>query len=169
MTPVVMLPEVRFHQPRSSTHLPMTKVGTPKTHKRRSVPFPALLAAALRKRCGGMGDEELVFATKNGTHERRWHNDHGWFPAAVRKAGIPSTTPHGLRHTAASLAGSADANVKAVQRILSDASAAMTLDVYADLFEDELDIVAGRLDDGLAQTVVGKKWAEAIRKEDEAR
>ncbi|PYY38854.1 tyrosine-type recombinase/integrase [Curtobacterium sp. MCPF17_046] len=144
-------------------------VGTPKTHKRRSVPFPALLAAALRERCAGKSDDDLVFATKNGTHERRWHNDHGWFPAAVRKAGIPSTTPHGLRHTAASLAVSAGANVKAVQRMLGHASAAMTLDVYADLFEDDLDIVAGRLDDGLAQTVVGKMWAEAAQNEDEAR
>ncbi|MFZ6990437.1 tyrosine-type recombinase/integrase [Curtobacterium sp. RRHDQ66] len=107
-------------------------------------------------RCAGKSDEELVFATKNGTQERRWHNDHGWFPAAVRKAGIPSTTPHGLRHTAASLAVSAGANVEAVQRMLGHAFAAMTLDVYADLFEDDLDIVAGSLDDGLAQTVVGK-------------
>jgi hypothetical protein len=41
--------------------------------------------------------------------------------------------------------------------------------VYADLFEDDLDIVAGRLDDGLAQTIVGKRWAEAALNEDEAR
>ncbi|GIF05325.1 hypothetical protein [Actinoplanes siamensis] len=33
-----------------------------------------------------------------------------------------------------------------VQRMLGDASAAMTLDVYADLFEDDLDQVADRLD-----------------------
>ena len=38
------------------------------------------------------------------------------------------------------------ANVKAVQRMLGHASAAMTLDVYADLFEDDLDQVADRLD-----------------------
>lgn len=144
-------------------------VGTPKTHKRRSVPFPALLAPALRERCEGKDGDALVFATKHGTHERRWHNDHGWFPAAVKKAGIPPITPHGLRHTAASLAVSAGANVKAVQRMLGHASAAMTLDVYADLFEDDLDVVAGRLDDGLAKTVVGKMWAEAARNGDEAR
>jgi integrase len=35
-----------------------------------------------------------------------------------------------LRHTAASLAVSAGANVKAVQQMLGHASAAMTLDVY---------------------------------------
>ena len=55
-------------------------------------------------------------------------------------------TPHDLRHTAASLAVSAGANVKAVQRMLGHASAAMTLDVYAGLFGDDLDAVADRLD-----------------------
>ena len=51
-------------------------------------------------------------------------------------------TPHDLRHTAASLAISAGANVKAVQRMLGHASASMTLDVYSDLFDDDLDAVA---------------------------
>ncbi len=41
---------------------------------------------------------------------------------------------------------SAGANVKAVQRMLGHASAAMTLDRYADLFDDDLDAVAERLD-----------------------
>ena len=51
-----------------------------------------------------------------------------------------------MRHTAASLAVSAGANVKAVQRMLGHASAALTLDRYADLFDDDLDAVADRLD-----------------------
>jgi hypothetical protein len=36
----------------------------------------------------------------------------------------------------------------------------MTLDVYADLFDDDLDAVAGRLDEGLARTDVGRMWAQ---------
>lgn len=56
-------------------------------------------------------------------------------------------TIHDLRHTTASLAVSTGANVKAVQRMLGHASAAMTLDVYADLFNDDLDDVAQRLDE----------------------
>ncbi len=59
---------------------------------------------------------------------------------------VPSITPHDLRHTAVSLAVSAGANVKAVQRMLGHAKASMTLDVYADLFEDDLDSVADSLD-----------------------
>jgi hypothetical protein len=45
----------------------------------------------------------------------------------------------------ASLGVSAGANVKAVQRMLGHASAAMTLDLYADLFDDDLEAVAERL------------------------
>lgn len=69
-----------------------------------------------------------------------------WFKTALRTAGIPQMTPHDLRHTAASLAISAGANVKAVQRMLGHASAAMTLGTYADLFDDDLDAVAKALD-----------------------
>lgn len=65
-------------------------------------------------------------------------------------------TLHDLRHTAASLAGSAGANVKALQRMLGHASAAMTLDVYADLFDDDLDDVAVALDQAKAKTIVPK-------------
>jgi len=39
------------------------------------------------------------------------------------------------------------ANVKAVQRMLGHASAAMTLDVYAGLFDDDLDGLADRMDE----------------------
>lgn len=59
---------------------------------------------------------------------------------------FPLIAPHGLRHTAASLAISSGANVKAVQRMLGHAKASMTLDVYADLFDDDLDAVAVNLD-----------------------
>jgi integrase len=79
------------------------------------------------------------------------------FNGAVEKCGkadetFPDITPHDLRHTAASLAISAGANVKAVQRMLGHAKASMTLDVYADLFDDDLDVVADRLDSAIKST-----------------
>jgi integrase len=58
-------------------------------------------------------------------------------------------TVHDLRHTAASLAISAGANVKVVQRMLGHVSAAMTLDVYADLFSDDLGVVADAHDENV--------------------
>ena len=66
---------------------------------------------------------------------------------------FPRVTVHDLRHTAASLAISAGANVKVVQRMLGHASAAMTLDVYADLFSDDLGAVADAHDEKRAQNV----------------
>lgn len=68
-------------------------------------------------------------------------------------------TIHDLRHTAASLAIASGANVKAVQRMLGYASAAMTLDVYADLFDDDLDAVGAALDHAASASVVGRLWA----------
>jgi integrase len=138
------------------------EVGTPKTHKRRSVPFPALLGPALAQQCAGRSGEDIVFVAEDGGYMRRTRTDEssrGWFSQAVRRAGIPRMTPHDLRHTAASLAIQSGANVKAVQRMLGHASAAMTLDVYADLFDDDLDLVATRLNEGLSRTSVGKMWA----------
>ena len=49
--------------------------------------------------------------------------------------------------------------MKAVQRMLGHASAAMTLDTYADLFDDDLDAVAIALDKAASRTDVGKLWA----------
>ncbi|QAY64919.1 hypothetical protein ET495_14210 [Xylanimonas allomyrinae] len=80
----------------------------------------------------------------------------GWFEHAVIRAGIPSITPRGLRHTAAGLAVSARANVKAVQRMLAHKSAAMTLDMYADLFDDDLEAVATALDRARADVLALK-------------
>jgi len=65
----------------------------------------------------------------------------------VRRCGesdpdFPTLTAHDLRHTAASLAIHGGANVTVLQRMLGHASAAMTLDVYADLFDSDLDAVA---------------------------
>tara|TARA_R110002020_G_scaffold18619_2_gene64757 strand:- start:5225 stop:5407 length:183 start_codon:yes stop_codon:yes gene_type:complete len=55
--------------------------------------------------------------------------------------------------------------VKVIQRMLGHASAAMTLDVYADLFEDDLDAVSQALDRARSNEVVGKMWAEAVSPE----
>jgi len=70
---------------------------------------------------------------------------------------------HTLRHTAASLAISAGANVKVVQRMLGHSSAAMTLDVYADLFDADLDSGAERLDSGWQGASRDPKEVEIVR------
>lgn len=128
-------------------------VGSPKTYKRRSVPYPALLAPGMAAAVAGKRPDELVFPDRYGQHmvtpTIRYNS---WFDRALDSAGLPRMNIHDLRHTTASLAISAGANVKAVQRMLGHASAAMTLDVYADLFTDDLDDVATRLDHAARQS-----------------
>lgn len=132
----------------------VTIVGTPKSHKRRSVAFPSFLADSLTAAIDGKQPSELIFAGRFGEHlKRATRGERTWFKAALLSAGIEPMTVHDLRHTAASLAVSAGANVKAVQRMLGHASAAMTLDVYADLFDDDLDAVAEALDAAVLRSV----------------
>jgi len=83
-----------------------------------------------------------------------------WFDRAAVDVGLPGLTPHELRHTAASLAVSADANVKAVQRMLGHAKASMTLDVYTDLLDD--DFVGERLD-VLGRAASAEILADSVR------
>jgi hypothetical protein len=45
--------------------------------------------------------------------------------------------------------------------MLGHASAAMTLDVYADLFDDDLNAISDRLDEAYQRTIVGVLWGQA--------
>jgi integrase len=135
-------------------------VGTPKTHKRRSVPFPAFLAPALKCTCDGKVESALVFGDAVGDYlTTPTTKARSWLDQALSKAGLPSMTIHDLRHTAVSLAISAGANVKAIQKMVGHASAAMTLDTYAELFDDDLNSVAVRLNDAAIATDVVKVWS----------
>ncbi len=122
-------------------------VGSPKTHELRSVPYPEFLSLPIARLCEGKKRGDLVFGDGlvHLQRPRASGQSRSWFVRALDDAGLERMTIHDLRHTAASLAISAGANVKAVQRMLGHASAAMTLDVYADLFDDDLDTVSGAL------------------------
>jgi integrase len=125
--------------------------GTPKTHQHRSVPITRSLVDQLATHMAGSSPEDLVFTSSRGAPLRNHNFRSRVFSPAAVAIGVPQMTPHDLRHTAASLAVQAGANVKAVQRMLGHASAAMTLDVYAGLFADDLDAVADRLDEAAAR------------------
>jgi integrase len=125
--------------------------GTPKTHQRRSVAIPRTLVDALAEHVAGRGPDDLVFTSPRGEVMRNHNFRRRVFTPAAVAIGVPGLTPYNLRHTAASIAVQAGANVKAVQSMLGHASAAMTLDVYAGLFGDDLDAVADRLDEAAAK------------------
>lgn len=65
---------------------------------------------------------------------------------AIRSAGLGHLRIHDLRHTCASLAIAAGADVKVLQRMLGHASAAVTLDRYGHLMPGQSEAVADRLD-----------------------
>ncbi|AQA24338.1 phage integrase family protein [Rhodococcus sp. MTM3W5.2] len=138
-------------------------VGTPKSHVHRSVPIPPFLVEMLARQCEGQARGDLVFPGRGGGYLLRPVSFTGWFTKAVQRADVPPLTPHDLRHTAASLAVSAGVNVKALQRMLGHASAAMTLDTYADLFDDDLEAVGSALDDARSRASVPKVCPPAPR------
>jgi integrase len=122
-------------------------VGTLKGGKARTVVVPAFVIDALARTAAGKTRDDLLWTSRAGGHLSPPHGDQCWLAVAVRRCQdsdptFPSLTAHDLRHTAASLAIHARANPKVVQRMLGHASAAMTLDVYADLFDSDLDLVA---------------------------
>ncbi|WP_232021315.1 MULTISPECIES: tyrosine-type recombinase/integrase [Pseudonocardia] len=67
------------------------------------------------------------------------------FDDAAARVGIVGLSPHGLRHTAASMAIAAGATVVVVQTVLGHSSPVVTLRTYSHLFADDLDTVADRL------------------------
>ncbi len=127
-------------------------IGPPKSGKARSVPVTPSIAQALAARAEALGPDDLLFTTPRGRQLRASNFKRRYFNDAVtwanqEGADIPADLwVHDLRHTAASLAVASGASVKSIQRMLGHATAAITLDVYAGLFDQELDDVADRME-----------------------
>lgn len=141
-------------------------IGTPKSNEQRTVAVASSVMEKLVVLSEGKVRDGLLWPRSDGTPLRV--PSHGsWFHEALgrvleRNRGeiaeahargkvapvvFPRLTPHGLRHVAAGLLVQAGANVKVVQRQLGHSSAAMTLDTYAELFDDGLDEIAVTLDE----------------------
>lgn len=69
--------------------------------------------------------------------EGNWKRSVRW-SAAIKAIGVPNLRVHDLRHTAASVWLGSGADPKVVQRILGHASAAMTMDLYGHLIDQNL-------------------------------
>lgn len=117
--------------------------GEPKHGERREVPIaPHIIEDLANLSEGKSADAPLVDSIRGG-----FVNIHNWrgrvWNKAVAEAGLGARglTPKSLRHTAASMAIAAGADVKVVQRMLGHADASMTLNTYADLWPDRLDEV----------------------------
>jgi integrase len=155
----------RMNVSRSVTESGGLQWSTPKSWERRSVPFPTALAEELAALMIGKDRDDLVFTDLRGGVLRNSNWRARVFRPAIERSQalddtFPAITPHDLRHTAASLAVSVRANVKAVQRMLGHAKASMTLDTYADLFDEDLDEVADRLNDAIRVTADALRTAQ---------
>jgi integrase len=142
--------------------------GTTKTHRSRTVPIPRVLRDRLVDQVRGRSPGEWLFPAPGGGPLRNSNFRHRFFDPGVQRAGLAPLTPHDLRDTAASLAVAAGASVKPVQRMLGHASAAMTLDVYAGLFDDELDDVADRMGAAAESAWTTRTTADQVRTDGEA-
>lgn len=132
--------------------------GATKGHITREVPIPTFLIDELSEYVEGLRPDALVFTAPFGGVVRPQHFQRQALNAAAEALGHADDTgetddngqpiyanhftPHELRHTAASLAIAAGADVKVVQTMLGHKSATMTLDQYGHLFGDRLDTVA---------------------------
>jgi integrase len=124
------------------------ELGKPKSGKGRTVGLPAFVADMLPP---GGDPEQLVFPDSEGGYMRGSNVRRRWWSQAVAAAELyPRTVDdlvvydfkiHELRHTAASLAIQAGANIKALQNMLGHESASLTLDRYGHLYESDVDAV----------------------------
>lgn len=128
-------------------------IGTPKTHEQRTVAVPKKVMRMLEPLLKDKLPDALLWPAGNGgplptPSKPDWYYGN---LERVMKANkkFPYVTPHGLRHVAAGLMVGSGASVKVVQSQLGHASAAMTLDTYADLFDGDLDAVADVMDEQL--------------------
>jgi integrase len=110
------------------------------------VSVPRFIAEDLGRHVNGRAQDDLVFTSPQGEVLRAGNFRRDVFEPAVRQVDLVGLVPHGLRHTAASLAIASGADVKVVQQMLGHKSATMTLDLYGHLFGDRLDEVADALD-----------------------
>ena len=131
--------------------------GTPSPNTKnggtRTVPVPDKVAALV---LAARPPDGLLFRSRGRGASPGGRLHHSNFagrvlrPAALAAGLDPAPTFHDLRHTAVSLILHATKDVKLAQRIAGHSSAQLTLDTYAELFEQTL-FTASRALDGLIE------------------
>jgi integrase len=139
----------RIRVRRSVTYVRKTGLveGPTKNHTSRTVPVPDFLARYLKTEIEGRADTALVFpSARGGGYLTLGQARYTFTKAVTAVGGIDGVRLHDLRHACASLAISAGANIKVVQKLLGHKTAALTLDRYGHMFPDDLDAVANAFD-----------------------
>lgn len=97
---------------------------------RRDVPIPAALLPLLAV---AQAPDGYVITNMRGDPYTPSGLDHA-HRAMVRRADLPPISPHGLRHTMATLAVSSGVHIRVLQSILGHASYQITADTYAHVY-----------------------------------
>lgn len=117
-----------------------------KNRKRRTIPIPAFLVGDLADLCTGKAPDDLVFTSPRGKRLNidNWRKNH--FNPAASRLGL-EVTPRWLRHTAASILIEEGKSPTVVSRILGHSNVAITLGIYAGLWEGRLEDAADSMDE----------------------
>lgn len=116
---------------------PTTKSGKPRQIEPPEIAFQYLRAERKRQTENRLAagplwsnPDNLVFTNELGQHYAV-PTFYGKFKRIAASIGRPDARPHDLRHTAATVAIAAGADIKSVQDLLGHATASFTLNVYA--------------------------------------
>lgn len=123
-------------------------IGPTKTKaSKRTVPIPTRLFALFKARVDGRPLDDPAVASPEGSMLRanNWRRHTHW-RKALDELGLAPLKIHDLRHTYASLARAAGADLKWLQKTMGHSSITVTANIYADLYDSELDEVANVLD-----------------------
>lgn len=122
-------------------------VDTLKGHRSRTVPLVADAMEIVDRWADGKSAMDWLFNAPGGgpLSEANWKRSVGW-TQAIAAIGRTGLHVHDLRHTAASVWLAAGADPKVVQRVLGHSSAAMTMDLYGHLVDENLWAAARRVD-----------------------
>jgi integrase len=145
----VDLPARRIRVRRSITQVggKLVTGGTKSKAGVRTVPIPNRIVPLLEARSAGRAATEPAITSPRGALliRENWVRAVSW--NEQRKAlGRPKLRIHDLRHTYASLARAAGADLRLLQKTLGHASITVTAHTYADLYDSELDAIADALD-----------------------
>jgi len=134
--------------------------AAPKSKKARQVAIPRTVARVLEARIEGRPPDALVFTTPRGQPLRNlnWRRDVRWNQVCA-DLGLDGLTPHDLRRTFGSLARLAGADLKYIQKAMGHSSITVTAEIYAQLFDSELDQVSDALD-ALTEGVENAMYAQ---------
>ncbi len=122
----------------ASSHDGSLYVDSLKARRSRTVPLPPAVLPIVDRWSAGKEPADWLFSSPEGgpLSESNWRRSIRWSEACESTG--RRLRPHDLRHTAASIWLGAGADPKVVQRVLGHASAAMTMDLYGHLIDQNL-------------------------------